>query len=144
MESIFQEVIDEFFEAESGLAVNGPTYLTEENNAVSEQTFLVTVVLQSISPGQGIQPATLNDDYGLSGTTPYVAHFLPTEQRITIGFTLFPDNVHEGTEAFLATSAPEDGGGFSVPRYLNPIALFAETLIVIEDDDCRFACTCLF
>ena len=142
MEPFFDVVIDNFFEAESGLAVNGPVYLTKENGVSSEQIFVVVIhVSASVPSGLDIQPATLDDDYSLGGTTSTVVHFFPTEQRITIRFTLSPDNVREGTEAFLAGSAPEDGEG--LPRYLNPIALFAETLIVIEDDDCRFACTCL-
>ena len=65
--------------------------------------------------------------------------FQQSKARIPIGFNLSPDNVREGTEAFLVRTAPGESG----PTYLNPIALFAETLIVIEDDDCRFACTCL-
>ena len=134
---MFEEVIDEFFEPESGLAVNGPIYLAKENNVISEQTFSVVVqASSSVPPGQGIQQASLDSDYRLTlpnGTTSVVLQFLPTFQRRNFPFTLFADDFPEGTEAFLASSAP--GEGEEIPTYLNPERLSAETFIIIEDDD---------
>ena len=145
---MFEEAIDTFFEPESGLSVNGPIYLAKENNVTSEQTFLVVVqVSSSVPPGQSIQPASLDSDYRLSaalGVTSVVPQFGPLMQRINFQFTLLTDTLPEGTEAFLASSAPgdsaqlPDGRTVPVPTYLNPIKLFAESFVIIEDDDCEY------
>ena len=50
-------------------------------------------------------------------------------------FILFPDNLFEGTEAFQARSQ-----GFESPRFISPNVLFAETFIVIEDNDRELLC----
>ena len=146
MEPMFEETIDTFFVPESGLPVNGPIYLAKENNVISEQTFLVVVqVSSSVPPGQSIQPATLDADYRLSAPgTSVVLQFGPVVQRINFLFTLFTDTLPEGTEAFLASSAPADmtqlpdGRTVPVPTFLNPINLLAESFVIIEDDDREF------
>ena len=149
MEPTFSEFIDKFFEPESGLPVNGPIYVAKENNVTSEQTFLVVVqVSSSVPPGRGIQPATLDADYRVSaaelGLTNVVLQFGPREQRIHFPFTLSADTFPEGTEAFLASSAPghiaqlPDGTRLPVSTYLNPISLSAESFVIIEDDDREF------
>ena len=145
---MFEEIIDIFFESPSGLPVNGPIYLAKENNVTSEQTFLVVVQVSRSVPGQSIQPATLDIDYRVGGpglgVTNVVLQFGPMSQRINFPFNLFPDDLAEGTEAFLASSAPADtaqlpdGTTVSVPTFLNPINLFAESFVVIEDDDREF------
>ena len=145
VEPMFEELIDSFFEPESGLPVNGPIYLAKENNVISEQTFFVAVqVSSSVPPGEMIQPATLDVDYRVTGLTVVVLEFGPREQRINFQFTLFPDTLPEGTEAFLASSAPADMAGLPdgrivpVSTYLNPVALSAESFVIIQDDDCEF------
>ena len=138
---MFEETIAEMFEPESGLAVNGPIFLAKEDNKTSEQTFSVVVqTSSSVPPGQGIQPASLGVDYSLGGATSMVLQFLPKDERINFQFTLFPDQLSEGTEAFQASSAPGEGEQmpFPLPTFLNPITLTAEAFIIIEDDDCKF------
>ena len=146
---MFEEAVDNFFEPESSLLVNGPIFLAKENNVTSEQTFLVVVqVSSSVPQGQGIQPATLDADYNLGGRSVRVLPFGPLEQRINFPFRLFTDTLPEGTEAFLASSAPghtgqlPDGTTVLISTFLNPIALSAETFVIIEDDDCEFTYSC--
>ena len=146
---MFLENIDRFFVPESGLPVNGPIYLAKEDNVTTEQTFLVNVqVSDSVPPRQDIHPATLDVDYRLSvavGTSAEL-QFGPRDQRIMFPLTLFSDNLPEGTEAFLVSSAPgdnvilPDGTIFPVSTFQNPnAALFAETFVVIEDNDRKFS-----
>ena len=93
-----------------------------------------------------IQPATLGVDYrlGIAGRSVVVLPFGPTFQRINFQFILFTDKIPEGTEAFLASSAPgdtaqlSDGTTLPVSTYLNPIDLFAESFVIIRDDDREF------
>ena len=146
LEPMFETDIDMFFESPSGMPVNGPVFLAKEDNVTSEQTFLVVVqVSSSVPPGQGIQPATLDVDYRLSAAgTSVVLQFSPMVQRINFLFTLFPDTLPEGTEAFFASSAPADvtqlpdGRIVPVPTFLNPNVLSAGIFIIIEDDDREF------
>ena len=78
------------------------------------------------------------------GLTNMVLQFGPREQRINFPFILSTDTFPEGTEAFLASSAPghiarlPDGTRLPVSTYLNPISLSAESFVIIEDDDCEF------
>ena len=73
-----------------------------------------------------------------------VLQFGPVVQRINFLFTLFTDTLLEGTEAFLASSAPADmtqlpdGRTVPIPTFLNPINLLAESFVIIEDDDREF------
>ena len=129
------------------MPVNGPIYLVKENNVSSEQTFQVVVqVTSSVPPGRGIQLATLDADYRLSvaGKSYVVLSFGPREQRINFSITLFTDTLPEGMEGFLVRSAPghpgqlPDGTTLPVSVYLNPIALSAESFVLIEDDDREF------
>ena len=143
LEPMFETTIDSFFDSPSGLLVNGPIYLAKENNVISEQTFLVAVqVSSSVPPGQSIQPAWLDADYRLSVSgTVVVLPFGPMVQRINFPFSLFSDTLPEGTEAFLASSAPADmaqlpdGTTVPVSTFLNPSTLSAESFVIIEDDD---------
>lgn len=147
----YEEFIDTFFAPHSGSPVNGPIYLAKEGNGSSEQTFSVVVQIASASisliSGQNIQPATHNKDYRLSASSTHVAlPFLPGKQRINVPFTLFSDDIHEGTEAFHLSSAPDitlpdiDGTRDTLPTYLNPIHLSTGTLIIIKGN----LCTLLF
>ena len=127
---------------------NGPIYLAKEGNGSSEQTFSVVVQIASTSSvpsnsGQNIQPATHNEDYSLSKiNTHVVLPFLPGKQRINVPFTLFSDDIREGTEAFHLSSAPHsrsalpDETRVTLPTYLNPVHLFTDTFIIIEGNMC--------
>lgn len=100
---------------------------------VSEQTFHVDVeVSGSLPPGSSLQPAILGDDYQISDTngSSVTIVFPPSAQRVSFSFFLLPDDVSEGDEGFLASSAPSEST--SGPAYLNPIGLAAESLVVIS------------
>ena len=139
----FDTTIDETFISPTSLRGNGPVYLSKEDNVVSEQTFRIVVqVSDSVPPGEGINPAVINDDYeiGVRGTTSLVMLFPPNMQRVLFRFTLRRNTSPDGTKAFLARSAAEDtadfgGVVFNLPDYLPPIRLAAETYIFIEDND---------
>ena len=126
----------------TNLTANGPVYLAKEDNVVSEQTFGIFVqTSDSIPPGEGISPATINVDYRIGRLDPVIT-FSPNQQRVLFSFQLLLDIFPEGTEAFLASSTAADSGEISGMRfdyseYLPPIRLAAETFIIIEDDDCK-------
>ena len=100
---------------------------------VSEQTFHVDVeVSGSVPPGSSLLPATLGNDYRVSGTnsSSVIISFPPSAQRASFSFVLLPDDDSEGDEGFLASSMPSDSG--DAPTYLNPIGLATESLVVIS------------
>ena len=141
------EIIDRFYISPTGLPVNGPIYLAKENDVISEQTFLLSIKVTDSAPsGTNIQPATLDADYRISmpGQTSVTLTFLATDDMINFPFTLFPDTLPEGTEAFRAGVSPQDtrvrpdGTIETFPTFLNPESLASETFVVIEDDDCKF------
>ena len=145
MEPRFDTQIDEGgdFVPPTNLTAHGPVYLAKEDNVRSEQTFSIVVqVADSVPSGENINPATLNEDYslGVPGNAP-VVQFPPHMQRVLFGFTLFSDTAVESTEAFRASSSPADnaqddmGRTFDLSAYLPPIALSAETFVIIEDND---------
>ena len=146
-EPMFDENIDQFYESPTGLAVNGPIYLVKENNVISEQTFLVAIQVTDSAPsGTGIQPATLDVEYRLAsaGLTSVTEYFLAFQQKIAFRFTLFPDDLPEGTEAFRASVSPQDtqvrpdGSIETFPTFLYPEYFAYEIFVVIEDDDRKF------
>ena len=132
----------------TGLPVNGPIYLVKENNVISEQTFPVFVQVTDSAPsGTSIQPATLDADYriGLPGQTSVTITFLASERRIAFHFSLFPDDLSEGNEAFRVsisrsqdTLTRPDGSIETFPTFLNPESLASEIFAVIKDDDSMF------
>ena len=135
---MFMEIIDEFFFPPNNLKAYGPIFLIKENNVTSEQTFLIVIEVTG-SVSEGANPATLgpNGDYEVAGgNTVANITFVPNQQRLNFGLMLNPDNIPEGTEAFLATSLRQDtaeGVVFPLPDYLNPT--YASTFINILDDD---------
>ena len=138
IEPQFRSTINESFDASSveSSSISGPIFLVKEDNVTSEQTFLVNIKV--FSPHDSFQPATLNVDYVLNNTSnlaKLTLKFKPTDQRINFPFTLLPDELVEGTEAFLARSSSETTVNSTQPRYEIPIKLFRETLVIIEDDD---------
>ena len=145
MELTFDQIVDQFYESPTGLPVNGPIYLAKEKNVTSEQTFLLSIQVTDSAPS-GIQPATLDADYRIAtaGQTSVTLPILAGEQRINFQFTLFPDDIPEGDEAFRASVSPQDtrvepdGSIATFPTFLNPESLASETFVVIEDDDRKF------
>ena len=138
---MFDENIYQFYKSPTGLPVNGPIYLAKENDVISEQTFLLSIQVTDSAPsGANIQPATLDADYRIGVTLTFLAF----QQRINFQFTLFPDTLPEGTEAFRASVSPQDtrmrpdGSTETFPTFLNPESLTSETFVVIEDDDRKF------
>ena len=141
-EPTFDESIDENFIPKSGLPINGPIYLAKENDRLTEQTFQLYVHFSSSVPPvnkTNIQPATRNEDYSSNGElNNVVLQFRPEQQRINVAFSLFPDDVPEGTEAFLIGTSSDktaqlaDGRMVDVPTFLNPTTLSAESFVIIE------------
>ena len=144
---MLEEIINQVFMSPTSLPVNGPIYLAKEDNVTSEQTFLLSIQATDSAPsGTGIQPATLDADYriGAPGQTNVTLTFLAMDDMINFPFTLFPDDLPEGNEAFRASVSPQDtrvrpdGTNETVPTFLNPESLTSETFVVIEDDDRKF------
>ena len=138
----FDEFIGEFFVSPTGRPENGPIYLLKEDNAISEQTFLVSFQVTDSAPS-GTQSATIDQDYRFSGEgqTSETEFFFPNQQRIPFLFELRTDTFPEGTEAFQASVSPEDtrdlGGGLVeiFPTSLSPESLAPDIFITILDDD---------
>jgi hypothetical protein len=132
----------------TGRPENGPIFLAKEDNVTSEQTFLVSFQVTDSAPS-GTQSATIDQDYRFAavGRTSQTEIFFPTQQRIIFPFTLLPDDLPEGTEAFQASVSPEDtrefideNGVMMVERFptsLYPITLRSEIFITILDNDCK-------
>ena len=121
-------------------------FLEKQNGRISEQTHIVIVGINEATPNTNVQAATLStvnaeNDYvvNLPGVNTIVLEFGPKEQLLDFPFILFPDDIAEGTEAFQASSQPEDP---LHPSFTAPSAnvLFPSTFIVIADDDCKFSC----
>ena len=126
--------------------------IIKEDNTPSEQTYVVSISFGD--PGPGLRPASLqetadqlvNFDYlvGDPGQRSISRLFNPGDSEIPISFTLFPDELPEGSEGFRATiesgglmfNAPE----FQLPALTGPIPnprAFVNTLISITDNDCE-------
>ena len=145
----FEEFIDKLYVSPTGRPENGPVFLVKEDNVATEQTFLLSVQVMDIAPsGTNIQSATIDQDYCICTPLPggmvitnVTGTFSPRDQRIPFGFTLIPDTLLEGTEAFQASVSLEDsqllpdGTEERFPTTaLNPERLASEIFIVIEDD----------
>ena len=100
--------------------------------------------MNQATPNANIQPATLStvnadNDYLFSfpGEDVAVFQFSPDEQRLHFPFSLFPDDVAEGTEAFQASIQPSENPLH--PAFIDPSAgvLYSSTYIHIIDDDCE-------
>ena len=146
----FQNSSYTFPEPQFDREIFGVVFLEKENGRICEQEFRVVIEVSTATPNANIRPATLtsrdadgtfiNNDYLLldPDQTSIISSFLPAAQTLEFIFTLFPDEVAEGTEAFQARSSPSEGADdpyYTIPTELN--TLFAETLIIIEDDDCE-------
>ena len=146
----FQNASYTFPEPQFEREIFGVVFLEKENGRISEQEFRVVIEVSTATPSANIHPATLTsrdangtiieNDYLLldPDQTVLISSFLPAAQTLEFVFTLFPDEIAEGTEAFQARSSPSEGADdpdYTIPTALN--TLFAETLIIIEDDDCE-------
>ena len=146
----FQNASYTFPEPQFVTEIFGVVFLEKENGRISEQEFRVVVEVSTATPNANIRPATLtsrdangtiiNNDYLLldPDQTVLISTFLPSAQTLEFVFTLFPNEIAEGTKAFQATcrSSPSEGTDdhdYTIPTELN--TLFAETFIIIEDDD---------
>ena len=151
----FQRASYTFDEPEFEEEITGVVFLEKENDRISEQTFHVVIEVSTATPNPNIRPAMLtsrdavgniiNNDYLLfnSDQSVIISSFLPGAQTLELLFTLFPDDVAEGTEAFQASSSPSEGA--LDPDYIIPTdenTLFAETFIIIEDDDRKHVSMC--
>ncbi len=126
--------------------------LIKEDNRVSEQTFAIQITVGD--PDQGVNLATLQQpgqvdegfDYVIStpGQNRIALPFPPDQSAITFTFTLFPDELAEGTEGFRAGigSAGTPFATFQLPsattrpRPMPPA--FPDTLIRIIDTDSKY------
>ena len=144
----FQNASYTFPEPQFEREIFGVVFLEKENGRISEQEFRVVIESSTATPNANIRPATLtsrdafgtiiNNDYLIVAPdqTVIISSFLPSAQTLEFIFTLFPDEIAEGTEAFQARSTPSEGADdpdYTIPTALN--TLFAETFIIIEDDD---------
>ena len=148
-EPMFIKLIDSFFIPPNNTTAYGPVYLIKENGVRTEQIFGVAVeVSDGVPAGVNCNPATFGPfgDYLTGGGGSLNTMFPPNRQRLNFEITLFPDEILEGTEGFVAsslrldTAADETGTIFPLPDYLPPT--YASTTIYILDDDRKFnACT---
>ena len=101
----------------------------------TEQTFLIVIQVSDAVP-EGTNPAAPIADFDTGGGS-FTVQFAPNMQRLLFEFTLFTDEIPEGTEAFLVSSSRQDThGSITLPDYLPPT--FPSTFINILDDDREF------
>ena len=114
--------------------------LVTEDNRVSEQTFIVLILLNDPTES-GVGPATLRLDYlPGAGSVRYLRMlFSRFKKKIVFQFFLVPDDIAEGIEGFLLLSSPSNNSVvYMVPNMFSTV--YQSTTIVIEDDDCKYCC----
>ena len=140
-EPMFEITIDLFFIPPNNSTAYGPVYLFKENGVRTEQIFGIVIQVSDAVPA-GVNPATFGQDYLTGGFGSLTTLFPANLQRLIFEVTLFPDQIPEGTEGFLASSsrldnfADQTGTVFPLPDYLSP--RYASTTINILDDDRKF------
>ena len=140
---MFETIIDSSFMLPNN---SGPVNLIKENGVRTEQIFGIEIEVSDEVPA-GVNPATFGGagDYETGGGGRLAIMFPPNQQRLIFEITLFPDQIPEGTEGFLASSsrldtiADQTGMVFPLPHYLRPT--YASTTINILDDNRRFIIT---
>ena len=117
----FQNASYTFPEPQFETEIFGVVFLEKENGRISEQEFRVVIEVSTVTPNSNIRPATIstrdafgniiNNDYVLldPDQTVLISSFLPSAQTLEFVFTLLPDEIAEGTEAFHARSSLSDG-----------------------------------
>ncbi len=127
-------------------------FLEKQNNRISEQSYVVIIGVNAATPPGNIRAALLSsvnetgflsdNDYVANGpdVTTFLLEFGPDQQLLEFSFTLYPDMIAEGTEAFQASSQPTENP--LDPSFTAPSAgvLFPSTFIIIADDDRKFGC----
>lgn len=143
MEPLFDEIIDGTYLPPPNSSMSGPIYIFKENDIVSEQTFVISIIFYELTPpGQiDINEATIGDD--IQTTSNQKVIFSATEQQKDLQFILLADNIPEGTEALFAgldsESSVELGGEyFDAPTFSLSSTLNVGTFIKIIDDDRKF------
>ncbi len=126
-------------------------FLEKQNNRISEQSYVVIIGVNAATP-PGVRAALLSsvnetgflsdNDYVVTSpdSTTFLLEFGPEDQLLGFTFTLYPDMIAEGTEAFQASSQPTENP--QDPSFTAPSAgvLFPSTFIIIADDDRKFGC----
>ena len=108
-------------------------FLAKENNVVSEQTFSVSLQINDFAPpNTDFAIAAFGFDYGDISRS-FTTSFSPNFQRIPVSFAVFADSNPEQTEAFQINSASDGTPGFNIPN-----VFFAQSYVVLEDDDGTF------
>ena len=136
-EPMFETQINENFSSPNNLLAYGPVYFIKENNMTSEQMFRIVVSVEMPEESY-LDTATPDVDYEIRGGGTFTISFPPTQQRLNVEFTLFPDDIPESTEAFTisfsrADMFEVDGRVFTLSNYLFP--WIASASINILDDD---------
>ncbi len=119
-------------------------FLEKQDGQRTEQTYGVVIIVTDATPSANIQAATLStsisdEDYIVTAPDERSFVFLlqPEHQFLDFLFTLFSDDLVEGTEGFRVFSyATEDP---TSPIFTAPSSgvLFPSTFIIIADDDCK-------
>ena len=130
--------------------MSGVVYLEKQDGRVSEQTFVIAIEASSTTPNTNIPSATLssfngdgtvsNNDYSIAGPgeSVVVLEFRPNDQTIEFEFTLYPDNINEGQEAFQLDSSRGSLNGVIGPTFIPPSSgvLFSSSFIFIDESEC--------
>ena len=144
------KTIDSLFIPPNSSTSYGPVYLIKENGVKTEQIFGIVIQTSDAVP-TGVNPATFGPfgDYETGGGGSFTTLFRPNQRRLNFEITLFPDDIPEEIEGFLAssarldTAADETGITFPLPDYLSPT--YASISIYIVDDHRRFdTCTYVY
>ena len=116
------------------------------SNRSSEQTFSVAVFISDPTLS-GLNTATTRNtevliDYtieggGSSGFRTLI--FPPNAERLQYNFLIYPDEIREGTEGFLAlSSALESSITYTPPN--NTSGIYRSAMIVIEENVSKYNC----
>ena len=137
----FEEFIDEFYVSPTGRPENGPIYLVKINNMTSEQTFLVSIQVTDVF-GTVVGLDYRLGQAGQASVHNVTEHFNASQQRVPFRFTLLPDTLPEGPEAFLASLCLKDAqllpDGTEETFPTTSLISASEVFIIILDDDRKF------
>ena len=129
--------------------ISGVIQLEKQGGRVSEQTFLIAIEASATTPNANIPSATLssfnndgtvsNNDYSIAGPgeSVVVLEFRPEDQAIDFEFTLYPDNLNEGQEAFQLGTSRGFLNGVIGPLFAFPSSgvLFSSSYIFINESE---------
>ncbi len=141
----FQNFSYIFLEPQFETEISGTVFLEKQDGRQTEQTYVIVMGLNEITPNENIIPATLSNgvvDEDYIVTNPninlFVFDFLPNDQFLDFSFSLYPDNLAEGPEGFQVFSESSERPFDPVFTLPSPGVLFPSTFIIISDDDCKF------